>query len=249
MKEFLQQYPKVEFIDQRKLKTLGMCIADLMKRVETEWFIYLHTDVFITKHSFLVMEAEMTDIDPQDNREIGMIESERVSTDYEKKFNYPTVYSHYHYIPRAFSGYQLIRKKAIDSILDKIEDDYIYRNEDVIFQNTCENSGYRYMKSWAMHVHTSAPISLKWAPQGTDLPNGESQKLMFDMQVKGIVKYCTPNELTIEAWGAAFGACSNLNKTDIFEFMREFIQKTNPEWIQAIEKLIMKLLLYYAWKR
>ena len=233
LKKYLSQYDNIEFIDQRNIKTLGMQIADLMKRVKTPWFVYFHADACPTRHSFLVMKAEVDD-------KVGMVESERVSYLYDKKTVHPTVYPYYYYRQRAFSGYQLIRKKAIESILNVIEDDYIYRNEDIIFQNVCENNGYRYVKSFAMHVHTNSKLNQKWTPQGENI--SDARAITFDMQIKGIVKYCTPNEVTQKAWRDAFGVCLRENKTDLFEFM-DFIKKENPKWEKAIKDTITRLLI------
>ncbi len=231
LKDYLGKKDKrIEFIDQYKLgyKTLGMQIADLMKRVETEFFIYCHADAWPCKNSFFILEHEMKD-------NIGMIESERVQYDYEGKYNYPTVYPYYHYRERAFSGYQLIRMKAIENILDKIEDDYIYRNEDIIFQNVCTQNGYKYLKSWAMHIHTcSNDTNHKWTPKGKFTTEEECKAITFDMQIRGIVKYCTPDDITKVAWRDAFGVAIQLCNANIFDFLDNFVGNKYPEWRKAI---------------
>ena len=232
-KDYLSGFKKVKFIDQRNIKTLGMQIANLMKKIQTEYFVYCHTDAFLTRHSFLVMEAEVDD-------KVGIVESERVSYLYDKKTSHPTVYPYYYYRPRAFSGYQLIRKEAIESILDVIEDDYIYRNEDIIFQNICENNGYKYIKSFAMHIHTNSKLNQKWTPKG--VVSKDARLMTYDMQIRGIVKYCTPNEITIKAWKAAFNVCHRESNLDIFEFLENFVKDVNPLWEKPIKKLISDAL-------
>jgi hypothetical protein len=244
IKKFLLQFDKVEFIDQRGMKTLGMQIVDLMKRCDTEWFIYCHADARVTRHSFLVLEAEIDTKDENDNRPVGIIESERVSYDYKLTKDYPRVYSHYHYRDRSFSGYQLIRKEAIKNILDKIEDDYVYRNEDFIFQNVCENNGFRYVKSWGMHIHTSSSVNHQWTPQGKE--TGDARAITFDMQIKGLVKYCIPTEITKIAWRDGFGQCirEGLFETtkDLLEFIEGFVRKENPEWENVINEIFFDLI-------
>lgn len=242
IKDFLSQYDKIEFIDQRGIKTLGMQIADLMKRMETKWFCYVHADAFLTRHSFLVLEAEINTKDENDDRPVGIIESERVSYNYTDLKQYPDVYPHNYYRNRSFSGYQLFRKEAIENILEKIEDDYIYRNEDIIFQNICENNGFRYVKSFGMHVHTSSNVNQRWTPQGIELPYHEARKVTFDMQIKGIVKYCIPDEITKIAWRDGFGQCIRENNADLFGFIEDFVRKESPEWEVAIKEIIMDLI-------
>jgi len=226
---------RIEFIDQRGIKTLGMQIVDLMKRVETELFCYCHTDAQPTRYSFLVLEADMED-------DVGIVESERVQYSYDKPKSHPDFYPFRYYIDRSFSGYQLIRKKAIESFFDKIEDDYVYRNEDIIFQNVCMEAGFRYIKSFGVHIHTCSNTNHKWTPQGKQLSELEAKALTFDMQIKGIVKYCVPNDITKKAWQDGFGQCYRSNKLNVFDFIEDFVKKVNPIWEQAIKDIINQLL-------
>jgi len=235
LREYLSSYDKIKFIDQSKFKTLGMQLADLMKKTTTEWFVYCHGDVQLLEYSFLVMSKYI-------DKDVGIIESDRIQYDYEGKYNYPTVYPHNAYRERSFSGYQLIRKKAIESILDKIEDDFIYRNEDIIFQNICENNGFKYIKPlMPLHIHTTSKINHKWTPQGVECENAEA--ITYDMQSKGIIKYCSPNDITMKAWRAGFGGCIRHNNENIFDFIENFVKKVNPVWIEAIQEIMMDLIV------
>lgn len=233
LKTHLSQYKCVKFIDQRNIKTLGMQLADLFKRCDTEFVCYCHADAKPTPHSFLVLEADMED-------HVGIVESERVSYPYEDPENFPTVYPYYYYRDRSFSGYQLFRMETIKDILVRIEDDYIYRNEDIIFQNVCENAGYEYRKSFSMHIHTNSKVNQMWTPQGKEGKNARAKT--FDMQIKGIVKYCTPSEITKKAWIDAYGQSFRLNRTDLFDFIDNFVMKENPKWRDAIQEAFFKLI-------
>lgn len=234
LREYLSSYDKIEFIDLSKYKTLGMMLADLMKKTTTEWFVYCHGDVFLLEYSFLVMSKYI-------DKDVGIIESDRIQYDYEGKYNYPTVYPHNAYRERSFSGYQLIRKKAIESILDKIEDDFIYRNEDIIFQNICENNGFKYVKPiMPLHIHTTSKVNQKWTPQGEETPDAKA--ITYDMQSRGIVKYCIPDKVSIKAWRDGFNSCIRYNNANIFDFLENFVRKTNPVWEDAIKNEIMNLL-------
>jgi len=235
LQDYLSGNNKIEFIDQRGIKTLGKQIADLMKRVNTEFFVYCHADAMPTKHSFLVLEAEMED-------DVGIVESERVQYDYDNPPKYPTVYPYYHYRERSFSGYQLFRTSILSNILLQIEDDFIYRNEDIIFQNVCLNEGFKYVKSFAMHIHTCSNVNHRWTPQGVEIEVNKAHALMYDMQIKGIIKYCVPDKISIKAWKDAIGPSIQLNKTDLFDFLNNFVKKTNPIWEKAIKNVIKKLL-------
>lgn len=245
LREFLEGYDKIEYIDQTGIKTLGMQIVDLMKRCTTDYFVYCHADARPTRHSFLVLEADMFTEDPNDTRSVGIVESDRIQYAYNNPQLYPTEYPYYYYRSRSFSGYQLFRKEAIENFLDIAEDDYIYRNEDIIFQNVCERNSFRYVKSFGMHVHTCSNVNHKWTPQGIELPYEDAHRLTMEMQVKGIIKYCTPDDNTIKAWRDAFGVYCSQNDINIFEYI-ESIQE--PEWKKAIEKAIIELLRFFVWK-
>ena len=164
-------------ISQKHYKTLGACLRDLMERVETEWFCYLHADARITKNAFEVMKPYMLD-------DVGIIESERVHFDGERWTMCSPPYSTY---DRSFSGFQIIRKKAIETILPRIDDDFIYRNEDMIFQSECQKNGYKYVKTWAMHIH-----------QTTNKAWTFSRSETFRMQILGLLKYTEPTKVTIK---------------------------------------------------
>ena len=249
LRSSLSKYDKIEFVDQRGIKTLGMQIVDLMKRCQTEFFVFCHADARPRRHSFLVLEADMLIPDPNDDRKAGIVESDRVQYPYENPRDFPTEYPYYYYRERSFSGYQLFRKEAVEHFFDKIEDDYIYRNEDIIWQNVCEANGYCYVKSSGMHVHTCSNVNHQWTPQGVELTPKEARALTFDMQVKGLVKYCVPTELAVNAWRDAIGICIAENGIDLWEFIDGYIKETNPKWVEPIKKVIVDLLRYYVWRR
>lgn len=229
LKDYLSGNDKIEFIDQRNIKTLGMQITDLMKRIEDTYFVYVHADAFLTKHCFLIMEAEMED-------NVGIVESEHINYN-EKEWILPKYWLN----PRSFSGFQLFRKKAIENILKVIEDDYIYRNEDIIFQNACEVAGYEFRKVWAVHLHYIT-VNSRWTPQGVECEN--TKAITYDMQSKGIVKYCKPiSDITKKAWRDGFGGCIRYNNANIFDFIENFVKKVNIEWEKPIKKIISELLI------
>ena len=192
-----------------------MCLIDLMKQVQTKWFAFIHSDVELTPYSYKQMEPLMDD-------KVGIIESSHLHIVDGK----PIYYDYYHE-PRAYSGFQLFYKPAIESILSEIEDDYVYRNEDLIFQNVCEANGFKHKKSYALHLHK--------------IMKHESliiEKEVHDMQWKGLVKYSrliTPlmKELVVGAIRyseAEFGL--------LREEALEFISKENPMWLELVKECI-----------
>ncbi len=197
-------------------KTVGKKLSVLIDLVHTDWFAYFHVDARPTLFSMKVIEEFMT------YSHIGIIESERIHFHGKDKYSY----DRYHFNPRAFSGFQVFRKKAIVSILETIEDDYMERNEDMIFQNVCTRNGYTYEKSFAMHIHQGTTTD-KWV---------FSRKETFDKQWRGLVKYTDPTVITIKETRAAIGACMAWNGLTI-EGIIDFINEVNVKWQVICEKL------------
>jgi len=213
-------HPQVKFLNQDNYNTLGMCLADLMKRVETPWFVYLHSDVLLTEGSFSKMEKQMKE-------EVGIIESERLHWNGEYYHEIPQyTYTNYHDSKRSYSGCQLFRTEVVKDIIEKIEDDYIYRNEDIIFQNACIEKGFKYVKDWALHIHQT--INTQWT-----IPMNDTNL----MQWKGIIKYTQPNEYNIQALKDSLGWCfrmlpENYDMTLTRAIM--FCYQHNPNWADIV---------------
>ena len=197
-------------IDQTHHKTLGICLADLMKCVETEWFVYVHADVKLTPKSFYIMESEK-------NKKIGIIESERIFFD-----GITQTEGHTHYTKRAYSGFQLIQKESIRNIIDEIEDDFIYRNEDLIFQSRCKQNGFEYKKVLAYHIHQLIKTQYTF-----------NDKDIAFMQWKGLVKYTQPDDITKEVCWDPIKECLKKWGQLLIQIL-PFTWENNPNWGESI---------------
>lgn len=211
-----QKYPRVVFYKHSQYSTLGKCLSCLIEDVNTEFFIYVHSDVEITNHCFHLIKAQIND-------KTGIIESERLHSDKIK-----VTYDPYHFSPRAYSGFQVMRKEAVAI---QIDDDFVYRNEDMIYQNICEQRGYEYVKSWAMHIHYLTTTK-KWTHEREET---------YDMQWKGLVKYTTPTDITIQATLDALHVCLHEFDHDILTILEE-MDELNPskEWKRCILKRLIR---------
>ena len=214
VKSFFQnRFDNVEFVNQYERFSSGYCIYELCTKTTTKWFAYLHSDVRITENAFRVMVPFMRD------KDIGIIESEHLHYDGVK---YP--YQEYYFLPRSFSGFQIIRKIPMFDF----EDDFIYRNEDLILQNYYERCGYRYQKTLAMHIHQTTTTKV-WT---------KSRQKTYEMQWKGLVKYTIPTVITIKACLSALNTYMrefNRDKKDILEEMNEITVLTK-EWYDVLKR-------------
>ena len=200
---------EIQVIDQRKYKTLGMCLVELMKLVQN-WFVFVHSDVRLTKGSFKVMQKHA-------KPDVGIIESERIFFDGKTYKRGKT-----HYVKRSYSGFQLIQKESIKDLINEIEDDFIYRNEDLIFQSRCKQNGFKYKKVYAWHIH-----------QILENRQTFNEKETTFMQWHGLVKYTQPDEITKEVCWAPIEAC--LTKWgQVLSQILAFTWQYNPNWGELI---------------
>ena len=162
----LSRYPKVIIINQTKHKTLGYCIQELINHVDTEYFVYLHSDVEILLNWFDRMwESKVRGIleslkDPSFGAE-ALIQARK---------------------QRAYSGAQLILKKCIENL--NWNDDYVYCNEDIIIKNHIINRGFTYVKTPIYHKHYRM-LSKRTQPRD----------IILEWQFKGVLKYCKPSHI------------------------------------------------------
>ncbi len=203
VKEICEEHEHIAYVDQLRFKTLGACLADLMKHVTLEWFVYAHADAFACAGCFTAMNGKMRE-------EVGIIESARFQWRGKKEWDYPSYYMK----DRAFSGIQIFQKNAMKEILKEIEDDYIYRNEDLIFQAACLSQGKEYWKTLGLHVHQT--LNRKWTFE---------RKKAFEMQWKGILKYTPPNAFCASALQILL---KNINP--LIKDVLSFVELENPPW-------------------
>ena len=220
LKELQQKYPQIELIDQLHLETLGGCLADLIKKVETEWFVFVHSDVLITPYAFLIMQQYQ-------KKNMGIIESHRELWDgsctKENGIIIPNLKtSRYYFKERAYSGLQLIQVKAIKSLVDRLEDDYLYRNEDMIFHYECCKNNFKYQKTWAMHLHQNT--NSNWTINKRDAHR---------MQYRGFIKYTIPNEITLKPCLLTIKYMKKKHNESLNTIL-PFCYQYSPEWAEKI---------------
>ncbi len=223
----VSEFPRVQVLDQRNFYSLGACLRDLMRAVETEWFVYLHSDVYLPPGWFDAMVAHRGDYDWFEcrRRMVVLLEYPGVAHDAAD---------------RPYSGSQMGRKRVFDTILDRIDDDYLYRNEDLVFRELVEGAGGRYgraLDTWHYHEKTNKPglqepdlieVSLKRAEDPA------WQVRTYDSQARGIIKYTRPSKPYLIA--NVLGPLRRLDRLgalDKAEF-RAWTEATRPEWLEYV---------------
>lgn len=229
--EVVKKFPRVEIVDQGEYYSLGFCIAELMSLVETEWFIYLHSDVFLPKNWYNTMKKNQSKYD--------WFESDRRNSlilDIIPKKVIPE---------RALSGSQMGRKKAFEEILPKIKDDYLYRNEDIIFHELIEAEGFKYGRiSDTFHFHqimNKRVVEKSGEKELTlknviieEAPNKKLEIKTYRMQAKGIIKYLQPKPYLVKNVNLSIMMLQKYNAININQF-KKWIKETNEIWLKYVK--------------
>ena len=224
--KILKKFPRVEIIDQTKNETLGYCIAELISLVETDWFIYLHSDVYIPENWYEEMKKNQNKYDwfESDNRITTLI-------------NYDAGIK---YTKRPYSGGQMGKKDIFKRIIPKINDDYLYRNEDLIFKELIEQEGFKYGR--VLETHYYHQVMNK---KGENEPEFEKVDLIwfrdkqwkidtFLKQVKGIIKYSRPKPYLITEVNIPLKILIKYNALNIDEF-KEWVKNVNMVWLKYLD--------------
>jgi glycosyltransferase involved in cell wall biosynthesis len=227
--EIAQRFPRVEIIDQSERVSLGYCLRELIEAVQTEWFIYLHADVYLPERWFDTMVSYQSHFD--------WFECNRRKT---ILVDYPDVWQDS--AERAYSGSQMGRKAAFELFLSRIDDDFLLRNEDIILQEMLESTGGRYgrvAETYHHHQMMNKPGSMEPDFVRVELTRAkdvEWERKVRNMQARGIIKYTQPHRKHLI--NIVQNSVSSLQRTralDPQEF-RDWTANTNPAWLPYVRR-------------
>jgi len=236
--DIVKKFPRVFILDHKKFVTLGFCLRKLIEAVETEWFIYLHSDVYLPKDWFNVMKKYQPQYDwfgcPQ--RITAMVEYHNVDKIYDEL--------------RPYAGSQMGRREAFIKGLEKIDDDFVYRQEDLIFASLVENNGFKHGRiedTFHYHqlMHKESPWSRKLTRVIVEAEWSRQERIRSSMmQLKGIVKYLTPTKSLNKVLRLEIINLISLDEFNGEEF-KCWVEKTNPSWLPYVDhkKIHFSILL------
>lgn len=216
----VREFPRVVILDHRDYVSLGYSIRKLIEAVETEWFVYLHSDVFLPAGWYDAMTAARSHLDwfecPQ-----------QLTICVETSVDLPAW--------RAFSGSQMGRTEALRKVLPKIDDDYLYRNEDIVIAELVKNGGYSYGRvTETFHFHQLMPKKSRWKRDISLLPiqvsrSREEEIREYSMQARGIVKYLDPSPELVDHVRDCLYRLIRLGVTNYRSFFA-WAETVNPKW-------------------
>jgi hypothetical protein len=217
-----EKFPRVQIFDHRSFKSLGYSIRKLIEAVETDWFIYLHSDVYLPVGWYEAMQRYQGQYDWFECRHQATLLVE-----------YPLDYTN---VQRPLSGSQVGRKAAFEGVLPSIDDDFLYRNEDIILAELVQRAGFRYGRvDEVFHYHQTMHKPTPWARKvkavkiDVELSREEDVRTCM-MQGKGIVKYLQPHSnWLIRQVVQSFNRLTEL-KQITWRDCKQWVMETNPVW-------------------
>lgn len=216
-----KKFPRVKILDHRNFVSLGYSIRKLIEEVETEWFIYLHSDVFLPDGWFEAMKKHQGEYDW-----FGCPMRHTVMVEYQ----IPETF-------RPYAGSQMGRRVAFQRGLERIDDDYVYRQEDFVFADIVEKAGFSNGRvEDTFHYHQTMYRPSRWydlkirkVKLETEIKREEQVRSAM-MQVKGIIKYLEPSPIMYMWMHGYVLRLLDLNEMNWKEF-RKWIIDTNPRWL------------------
>ena len=242
--EIIKNFPRVVIVRQDKeysehlYGSQGKCIADLISLVETDWFIYLHSDVYIPDGWYDTMKKYQNRYDWFESNRDNVI-----LVKYKNNIDNAV---------RAYSGAQMGRKKAFKNICPIIEDGYLQNNEDIIFQELILKEGYKYGRVLETKYYHQIMNKGEKEPKYKSIiiekeTSNDWKRKIYTVQAKGIIKYCKPKKHLIRAVNISLNILNKQGELNINEFLN-WVNGNNKIWLKYI-RITTRSLFYRIMKR
>lgn len=224
-------FPRVEVLDHRHFTSLGFSLRHLIEATKTEWFVYLHSDVYLPPGWFDTMNSHRGKYDWFEcNQRITVMADYLLDTTR---------------VERSYSGSQMGRKAAFENVTPLIDDDYLYRNEDIIIAKLLERTGGRYGKVGdTHHFHQIMHKPSRWRRAvkrvAIEVELGHDEEVRANQTyARGIIKYLDPAEVAAdkESVRMAVERLVELKDTSVEDFV-VWVKTTNPRWLPVLESLL-----------
>jgi hypothetical protein len=220
------EFPRVEVLDHTRYHSQGYSIRKLIEAVETEWFIYLHADVYLPPGWFETMNRHRSEYD--------WFECPQCITPLFEYMLEPK-------LDRSYSGSQMGRTSAFADVLPQIDDDYLFRNEDIIIASLVKDAGKRWGRvDDTFHYHQVMNRRSKRKRQFTNVrfdiqKTPEEDIWEYTNQIRGIIKYLKPDDYLIYGVQIGMDRLRELDALDWEEFI-PWVKQTNPAWLPYLHK-------------
>jgi hypothetical protein len=149
---------------------------------------------------------------------------------------------------RPYAGSQMGRKIAFEEGIKRIDDDYVYRQEDFIFADIVEGAGYKVGAiEDTFHYHQlirkPSPFERKITSVSVKVETSREENIRAGvMQIKGIVKYLKPSSLLSFVVVNELVNLTEMKAINLSEF-RSFVKEANPGWMKYLGKSKISIIL------
>jgi hypothetical protein len=230
--DIVSKFPRVTVLDHRAYKSLGFCLRKLIEEVNTDWFIYVHSDVYLPEGWFDTMRKHQPQYDW-----FGCPMRITVQVDYT---NTDKLFDEL----RPYAGSQMGRTAAFIDGVKKIDDDFVYRQEDFVMASmVAENKHGRVEDTFHYHqvMHKESPWARKLKRVAVQVEWSREEEIRAStMQVKGIIKYLTPSRALVQEAELHAQRLIDLGAITWPELM-DWIGRTNADWLPHIKPWRMRV--------
>jgi hypothetical protein len=186
----LSRFPRVEIFDHKNFLTSGVCIKDLISKVCTDRFFYLHSDVFIpSRESIAILESNSSDWIEGYRHHLAIVLDNPI---------------HYFTDERSYSGIQLGNTKLLQLATKNIEDGDLQRNEDIVIAELVKRNDGTFSKEInSVHYHQILDKDGLHEPKINSIVVVKEKNLDWEtrnyyIQIRGIVKHLMPKKYLIK---------------------------------------------------
>ena len=240
--EILKKFPRMELHIKPDIKTGGKYIEFLLALVETKWFVIVDADRELSPGWYDEMCKHQNEYD--------VLENSRTVSAYHKYIE-----DKEQLMKNSRSGAlcHLAKKEAFKDW--NCDDDYMWRQVDIMFRHVPEKSGFKYGKiDTTLNIHNETdriPYSsdvgksyrkLIIPPPYYRILDKKKAKRIEEETAKGAVKYFDPNFVVVR-------------DSPGFDFIirgldRKWIEENNSEWLQRYDKThsLKFTIMFYAHK-
>lgn len=225
--DILSNFPRVNILNQSNLKSLGGSIKGMISEVTSDFFIYLHSDVTLPDGWFDSMWKNRMNYDWFEcNRKYLTAITYSSESQTQSRAT-----DHF----RPLSGSQFGRKQAFEDILLSIDDDFLYRQEDIIFADVLKQAGFKYgcveeTYHWHQLTNKRGELEPKYKSISAEKFTDTAWEVeTWTKHLKGLIKYSIPLE-SYHTWHFDYALHQLRVLKSVPKDLKLFIYEQNPEW-------------------
>lgn len=223
--EIAKRFPRVEVLDHRSFRSLGYSLRKLIEAVRTDWFAYLHSDVYLPDGWFDRMYPHREDYDW-----FGCRMQHTIMVEYDSDPG-----------ERPYIGTQIGRTATMAKHIDQIDDDFVYRQEEFVLANIVALGGGKEGRiDDVFHYHQTLRKPSPWQRTVTSVhidveTSPEEEFRTWDMQLRGIVKYLEPTDQMVNAAGFSLYRLFLMDAIELNEFYR-WVAEVKSAWLPYLKR-------------